>query len=175
MIIDALYRSTNEWHTLEFTQKTFLSKEPLKLSSIPDSEATSRSSRSSDDIVNVDSCFRGLLVMWAGVMHSEETEKRNQAPASVSWRFLCQGKDWAHQDWREILNCHQCSHCHCILFSLKKVARSRLNKGGYVNKHVIRVLACGVLTAIAGASIGTVISQRLVQGPRWVAGFPFIP
>lgn len=27
---------------------------------------------------------------------------------------------WAHQGWRGILDCLQCSHCHCTLFSLKK-------------------------------------------------------
>lgn len=40
---------------------------------------------------------------------------------------------------------------------------------------MIRVLSPGTLTAVTEASKGIIISQRLLQGPNGVAGFPFIP
>lgn len=99
----------------------------LKESKRPDSDAISRSSRSSDDTVRVDAVFGSLLWLWASVMHFHRAETQEKGIKYIyrlqgfgSENFQKHTQRGAYQGWTEIPNSPQNSHCHWTLFSLKE-------------------------------------------------------
>ena len=149
-------------------------KKPFKASNTPDSEAISRSSRSSDDIVKDDAGLGSLLAVWAGYGDRQEGKSRD---ASLWRRSPWKGQAGAGVSSPGLERDSKLPPMLSLSlhpFFSEKATHNKWNRGRHANTWRMRVLSWGILTAIAGSSVSVIVGQRLLR-PQSVAGFPFIP